>query len=64
MAKDVLQDQGRAQAEVRRARLHAVPEVRSPALGLPQVRPVPGVLPRDGARGELPGITKKQLVTH
>ena len=58
VAKKALINKANAQAEVQGARLHPLPALRPAALGLPQVRPVPDLLPRDGARGELPGITK------
>ena len=56
--------QGRAQAQVQGARLHPLPALRSTALGLQEVRPVPRLLPRDGARRRAPGHHQEQLVTH
>ena len=50
MAKKALDRQGGPQAEVRGARLHPLPALRPRARGLPQVRPVPHLRPRDGPR--------------
>ena len=58
VAKKALVDKAAAQAEVQGARLHPLQRVRPPALGLPQVRPVPICLREMAHRGELPGITK------
>jgi large subunit ribosomal protein L5 len=51
-----------AQAQVQGAGIHAVPSMRSTAFGVPQVRPLPGVPPRDGAPGRGPGRDEGELV--
>ena len=51
MAKTALRMKAAAQAEVRGPRLHPLPAVRPRALGLQEVRPVPDLPARDGARG-------------
>ena len=62
MAKTSLKNKAASQAQVRRARLHPVPEVRTSALGVPQVRPVPHLLPRDGSRRRAARHHQEQLV--
>jgi large subunit ribosomal protein L5 len=55
--------QGCSQAEVQGARLHPVPALRATACRVPQVRAVPRVLPRDGARRRASRHHQEQLVT-
>jgi len=50
-------------AEVRGSRLHPVQPVRPSARGVPQVRPVPDLLARNGARGRTARCPEVQLVT-
>ncbi len=54
--------QGEPEAEVQGPRVHPLPEVRSPALGVPQVRPLPHLPSRDGARGRAAGRDQELLV--
>ena len=63
VAKKALVNKANAQAEVRGARLHPLPAVRPSALGLPQVRPVPDLPPRDGAPRRAARRHQEQLVT-
>ena len=63
MAKKALVNKANAQAEVQGARLHPLPAVRPSALGLPQVRAVPHLLPRDGAPRRAARHHQEQLVT-
>ena len=58
-----LDQQGEREAQVRGARLQPLPAVRAAALGVPQVRPVPGVSARDGAPRRTPRHHQVQLVT-
>ena len=64
VAKTALVNKADAQAEVQGARLHPLPALRPAALGLPQVRPVPHLLPRDGAPRRAARHHQEQLVTH
>ena len=57
-----LDQQGEREAQVRGARLQPLPAVRAAALGVPQVRPVPGVSARDGAPRRTPRHHQVQLV--
>ena len=63
VAKTALVNKANAQAEVQGARLHPLPALRPAALGLPQVRPVPHLLPRDGAPRRAARHHQEQLVT-
>ena len=54
--------QAAAQAQVQGARLHPVPPLRPAALGVPQVRPLPGVPARAGARGRAARRDQGELV--
>src|SRR3954453_12924725 len=49
--EDVARREATATPEVQGAQLHALPPVRPPARGLPQVRPPPDLPPRAGAPG-------------
>jgi hypothetical protein len=59
----VLEDQGRGEAEVRGARLYAVPGLRAVAGGLQEVSIVPVVFPVAGAGREDPRRTEGKLVS-
>ena len=63
MAKTALVNKANAQAEVRGPRLHPLPALRPPALGLPQVRPVPDLPARDGPPRRAARRHQDQLVT-
>jgi hypothetical protein len=46
--KDKPEDKGEQEAEVQGTRLHPVPAMRSPSLGLQEIWYLPRLLPRDG----------------
>src|SRR4029453_4575805 len=56
--------EGEPQAQVRRPWLHPLPAVRTSALGVPQVRPVPDLPAGDGPCRGAPGRAQVQLVSH
>ena len=62
IVQDRSDQQGEQEAEVQGPRLHAVPAVRPPAVGVPQVRAVPRVPPRDGPPRRAPRRDQVQLV--
>ena len=62
MAKKALINKAAQEAEVRGARLHPLPAVRPAARGVPQVRPVPHLPARDGARRRAAGRQQVLLV--
>ena len=64
MAKTALRNKAAAQAEVQGARLHPLPALRALAVGVPQVRPVPDLPARDGARGRAARRHQVQSGTH
>ena len=55
-------DQGCGHPEVQGSRLHPLPEVRTSPCRPAQVRPVPDLRPRDGARRRAAGRQQEQLV--
>ena len=61
--QDSSEGQGGPQAQVRCPCLHPLPALRSSALGVPQVRPVPNLPARDGPRRSAPGCHQVLLVT-
>ena len=62
MAKKALRIKQKQTPEVLDARLHALRALRSTALGLPQVRPVPHLLAHDGPRRRDPRRDEGKLV--
>ena len=63
MAKKALIEKQQQDAQVQGAGVHPLHQVRTPALGVPQVRLVPRVPSRDGARGRATRSHEEQLVT-
>ena len=62
MAKKALIEKQQRTPKFKVRALHPVQAVRPPALGVPQVRPLPGLPPRDGARRGDPRRHQGELV--
>ena len=63
MAKKGVDREAAQDPQVQGAGIHPLHQVRSPTLGVPQVRLVPRVSSRDGPRGRATRSHEKQLVT-